>query len=109
MIDRIEYNISQAVDYVETARENTKKAFVYQSKARRVSATAISTLFGLLDKVLFFLHCRCGDVELILGKNYSTINRLFWWKLRQFAVCLFFFLTVQKRIITMCQLFFEGI
>jgi len=35
MIDRIEYNISQAVDYVETARENTKKAFVYQSKARR--------------------------------------------------------------------------
>ena len=41
MIDRIEYNISQAVDYVETARENTKKAFVYQSKARRVSCFAM--------------------------------------------------------------------
>ena len=36
MIDRIEYNVEQAVDYVETAKMDTKKAVKYQSKARRV-------------------------------------------------------------------------
>ncbi|XP_060552989.1 syntaxin-like, partial [Ruditapes philippinarum] len=33
MIDRIEYNVEQAVDYVETAKMDTKKAVKYQSKA----------------------------------------------------------------------------
>ena len=37
MIDRIEYNVEQAVDYIETAKSDTKKAVKYQSKARRVS------------------------------------------------------------------------
>ncbi|XP_071480010.1 syntaxin-like isoform X1 [Diadema antillarum] len=37
MIDRIEYNVEQSVDYVETAKMDTKKAVKYQSKARRVS------------------------------------------------------------------------
>lgn len=36
MIDRIEYNVEQAVDYIETAKMDTKKAVKYQSKARRV-------------------------------------------------------------------------
>ena len=36
MIDRIEYNVEQAVDYIETAKQDTKKAVKYQSKARRV-------------------------------------------------------------------------
>ncbi|XP_071850282.1 syntaxin-like isoform X1 [Apostichopus japonicus] len=35
MIDRIEYNVEQSVDYVETAKMDTKKAVKYQSKARR--------------------------------------------------------------------------
>ncbi|KAL3857987.1 hypothetical protein ACJMK2_012606 [Sinanodonta woodiana] len=35
MIDRIEFNVEQAVDYVETAKMDTKKAVKYQSKARR--------------------------------------------------------------------------
>ncbi|XP_022344416.2 syntaxin-like isoform X1 [Crassostrea virginica] len=35
MIDRIEYNVEQAVDYIETAKSDTKKAVKYQSKARR--------------------------------------------------------------------------
>lgn len=39
MIDRIEYNVEQSVDYVETAKMDTKKAVKYQSKARRVSTT----------------------------------------------------------------------
>ena len=37
MIDRIEYNVEQSVDYIETAKMDTKKAVKYQSKARRVS------------------------------------------------------------------------
>jgi len=39
MIDRIEYNVEHAVDYVQTATQDTKKALKYQSKARRVSVT----------------------------------------------------------------------
>jgi len=35
MIDRIEYNVEHAVDYIETAKQDTKKAVKYQSKARR--------------------------------------------------------------------------
>lgn len=35
MIDRIEYNVEHAVDYVQTATQDTKKALKYQSKARR--------------------------------------------------------------------------
>ncbi|XP_053412241.1 syntaxin-1A isoform X3 [Nycticebus coucang] len=38
MIDRIEYNVEHAVDYVERAVSDTKKAVKYQSKARRVSS-----------------------------------------------------------------------
>lgn len=37
MIDRIEYNVTNAVEYVEKAKGDTKKAVSYQSKARRVS------------------------------------------------------------------------
>lgn len=39
MIDRIEYHVEHAVDYVQTATQDTKKALKYQSKARRVSLT----------------------------------------------------------------------
>ena len=43
MIDRIEYNVEQAVDYVETAKMDTKKAVKYQSKARRVRNPYLSS------------------------------------------------------------------
>ena len=36
MIDNIERNMSQAVDYVEQAKTETKAAVIYQKKARRV-------------------------------------------------------------------------
>uniref|UniRef100_A0AAG5D7X9 t-SNARE coiled-coil homology domain-containing protein n=1 Tax=Anopheles atroparvus TaxID=41427 RepID=A0AAG5D7X9_ANOAO len=39
MIDRIEYHVEHAMDYVQTATQDTKKALKYQSKARRVSKT----------------------------------------------------------------------
>ena len=45
MIDRIEFNVEQAVDYVETAKMDTKKAVKYQSKARRVSLTLFPSNF----------------------------------------------------------------
>ncbi|CAG9807670.1 unnamed protein product [Chironomus riparius] len=36
MIDRIEYHVEHAMDYVQTATQDTKKALKYQSKARRI-------------------------------------------------------------------------
>lgn len=42
MIDRIEYHVEHAVDYVQTATQDTKKALKYQSKARRVSPPQIT-------------------------------------------------------------------
>merc|ERR1719369_1063080 len=41
MIDRIEYHVEHAVDYVQTATQDTKKALKYQSKARRQSNETI--------------------------------------------------------------------
>ncbi|VDK22148.1 unnamed protein product [Taenia asiatica] len=40
MIDRIEFNVDQAVDYIETAKADTKKAVKYQSAARKVAPSA---------------------------------------------------------------------
>ena len=48
MIDRIEYHVEHAMDYVQTATQDTKKALKYQSKARRVSSRDI------LINVFFF-------------------------------------------------------
>ena len=36
MINRIEFNVEQAAEYVQAAVTDTKKAVKYQSKARRV-------------------------------------------------------------------------
>jgi t-SNARE complex subunit (syntaxin) len=36
MVNRIEFNVDQAADYVQSAKKETKKAVKYQSKARRV-------------------------------------------------------------------------
>jgi len=53
MIDRIEYHVEHAVDYVQTATQDTKKALKYQSKARRVSTK--SPFFADLS----FRHISC--------------------------------------------------
>lgn len=52
MIDRIEYHVEHAMDYVQTATQDTKKALKYQSKARRVSSRDI-----LINVFFFFLFC----------------------------------------------------
>lgn len=49
MIDRIEYHVEHAMDYVQTATQDTKKALKYQSKARRVSK-----IDDFLTNVCFF-------------------------------------------------------
>ena len=36
MIDRIEYNVEHAAEFVQSAVSQTGKAVTYQSKARRV-------------------------------------------------------------------------
>ncbi len=36
MVDRIEYNVEHAKEFVDRAVADTKKAVQYQSKARRV-------------------------------------------------------------------------
>ncbi|XP_064612130.1 syntaxin [Liolophura sinensis] len=60
MIDRIEYNVEQAVDYIETAKMDTKKAVKYQSKARRKKIMIIICVIVLL-----------GVIALILGLTLS--------------------------------------
>ena len=37
MVDRIEYNVEHAKEFVDRAVADTKKAVQFQSKARRVS------------------------------------------------------------------------
>jgi len=51
MIDRIEYHVEHAVDYVQTATQDTKKALKYQSKARRNKLL----LFGCIFVVVLIL------------------------------------------------------
>lgn len=54
MIDRIEYHVEHAMDYVQTATQDTKKALKYQSKARRVSSRDILiNVFSLFS----FIFC----------------------------------------------------
>lgn len=74
MIDRIEYNVEHAVDYVQTATQDTKKALKYQSKARRVSQE-FSLIFVSNDHFyisffpsFFTFHLSISD-KLILGCN----------------------------------------
>lgn len=57
MIDRIEYNVEKSIDYVETAKTDTKKAVKYQSKARRkiiILTTFLSIIFFIIFLFLLF-------------------------------------------------------
>ncbi|XP_055628140.1 syntaxin-1A isoform X1 [Toxorhynchites rutilus septentrionalis] len=58
MIDRIEYHVEHAMDYVQTATQDTKKALKYQSKARRkkvmIAVCVAITLIVLI--VLLAIH-----------------------------------------------------
>lgn len=56
MIDRIEYHVEHAVDYVQTATQDTKKALKYQSKARRVSIPRLSMARSVVGVIT--IRCR---------------------------------------------------
>ncbi|XP_022666821.1 syntaxin-1A-like isoform X3 [Varroa destructor] len=53
MIDRIEYHVEHARDYIETAKQDTKKALVYQSKARR--KLIFLAILGICLLILFVI------------------------------------------------------
>ncbi|XP_071050680.1 syntaxin-1A isoform X4 [Onthophagus taurus] len=55
MIDRIEYHVEHAVDYVQTATQDTKKALKYQSKARRKKILIIICLIVALIILIILL------------------------------------------------------
>jgi t-SNARE complex subunit (syntaxin) len=67
MIDRIEYHVEHAVDYVQTATQDTKKALKYQSKARRVSGYAKKCIRGINMLLIVIYECfvitMCIDLE----------------------------------------------
>lgn len=48
MINNIEKNVMNATDYVEHAKEETKKAVKYQSKARRVCYLSLIVLVSMV-------------------------------------------------------------
>ena len=55
MIDRIEFHVSSALEYVEEAVKDTKKAMEYQRKARRVCPPLYCIALRLLIiKILMF-------------------------------------------------------
>ncbi|XP_063702605.1 syntaxin-1A isoform X3 [Culicoides brevitarsis] len=55
MIDRIEYHVEHAMDYVQTATQDTKKALKYQSKARRKKILILACLIISLIILLIIL------------------------------------------------------
>ena len=59
MVNRIEYNVEQAADYVQSAKQETKKAVRYQSRARRVGFN-IHSPFNLSNFVHKNGTNRCG-------------------------------------------------
>lgn len=48
MINNIEKNVMNASDYVEHAKEETKKAVKYKSKAQRVCCLSVIVLVSVL-------------------------------------------------------------
>ncbi|XP_028050081.1 syntaxin-1A isoform X1 [Monomorium pharaonis] len=62
MIDRIEYHVEHAVDYVQTATQDTKKALKYQSKARRkMIFIIICVLISAVILVAIIIGCLPGS------------------------------------------------
>lgn len=85
MIDRIEYHVEHAVDYVQTATQDTKKALKYQSKARRVSLNLChpSLMCPWADKKIYsrvpitkkaFLSCAVKNCAVYYVTKYAFFN-----------------------------------
>ncbi|OAF66000.1 Syntaxin-4 [Intoshia linei] len=55
LIDRIEYNVEQSVDFIETAKSDTRKAVQFQSSARKVFDVVFLNVVFVEENCL----CRC--------------------------------------------------
>lgn len=60
LIDRIEYNVEKSVDYVESAKQDTKKAVKYQSKARRKKLFIILCVIILVALLVLIIGMAVG-------------------------------------------------
>lgn len=69
MIDNIERNILQTVDYVENAKTETKQAVTYQKKARRVRLTTIyytQIIYRSLNTYNYYFNSAANLINLTL-------------------------------------------
>ncbi|KOB76736.1 Syntaxin 1A [Operophtera brumata] len=71
MIDRIEYHVEHAVDYVQTATQDTKKALKYQSKARR--GELIDRIEHHVEQSADYVETGQGDI--VKAREYQTKAR----------------------------------
>ena len=79
MIDRIEYHVEHAVDYVQTATQDTKKALKYQSKARRVSFFRVYIkIFRDFERNILNIK-RYFSVVLAAVRRYQSKSRRVSW------------------------------
>lgn len=91
MIDRIEYHVEHAVDYVQTATQDTKKALKYQSKARRVSYLSdVDSFVTNMFFFVFFLFVRFPAVPIRYPLSFICpcyVCLWFIWFDQSFALC----------------------
>jgi hypothetical protein len=74
MIDRIEYNVEHAREYVDRAVADTKKAMQYQSAARRVRL-CFTFLCFCRAKWLTGLSLMCKPLLTMLNKQLLILKR----------------------------------
>ena len=65
MVDRIEYNVENSVNYVSSAVSDTKKAIMYQSKARRVKFYVVKKNGNPAQKYIKYYLNNFGQFYLI--------------------------------------------
>ena len=62
MLDRIDFNVQQTVNYVSKAVSETQAAVRLQKEARRVRIK-LEKLFDMLKKKVLFFCCTCSNQE----------------------------------------------
>ena len=86
MIDRIEYHVEHAVDYVQTATQDTKKALKYQSKARRVS---FLINFFSVDDIIIQYNYGFLSYQLVVSSTYDLFLFIYWDFTIMVVICFF--------------------
>lgn len=68
MVDRIEYNVEHAKEFVDRAVADTKKAVQYQSKARRVCFFSSMNSENKTYGSIFWSYSLSVELQKMLGK-----------------------------------------